>query len=226
MLDSDVDGGLEPLLKGLDIQVLPGVVSSDKHFIRRRSQESDQSIIYANTYSSHPIVTTVSRHRGEVASVFAQGAALVQRGDQKLTPKPKVTFPVRTTPDSWRDLDHDFIREQGEDKQALNMVAVATVTQDKRPEGRAVIIGDGDFITDKIIANQGNSYLFVDTLAWLIADEEIAGDVTSEEDVPIEHTRDQDKIWFYATSFAVPFPILFIGIWIARRRRRRQEATS
>jgi hypothetical protein len=72
----------------------------------------------------------------------------------------------------------------------------------------------------------GNSLLFVDSLAWLIADEQIAGDVTSEEDVPIEHTRDQDKVWFYATSFAVPLPILCIGIWIARRRRRRQEAKS
>jgi hypothetical protein len=226
MLDSDLDVGLDPLLKGLDIQLLPGVVSSDKHFIRRRSQKSDQSAVFANNYSSHPIATTVSRHRTEVASVFAGGVALEKRGQKKLSVKPKVTFPVRTAGDFWRDLDGDFIREQGEKKQAMNLVAAVTLSRENHPEGRAVIIGDGDFVTDKLISNSGNSLLFVDTLAWLIADEQIAGDVTNEEDVPIEHTRDQDKIWFYATSFAVPLPILCIGIWIARRRRRRQEAKS
>ncbi len=226
MLDSGLDVGLEPLLKGLDIQLLAGVVSSEKHFIRQRSQKSDQTAVYANNYSSHPIVTTVSRHRTEVASVFAGGVALAKLGEQKLSPQPKVTFPVRTAGDFWLDLDHDFIREQGEEKQTLNLVAAVTLSRKSHPEGRAVIIGDGDFITDKLISNGGNSLLFIDSLAWLIADEQIGGDVESEQDVPIEHTRDQDKIWFYATSFAVPLPVLFVGIWIARRRRRRQEAKS
>jgi len=226
MLDSDLDLGLEPLLKGLGIQLLPGVVSSEKHFIRRKSQESDRSVVYTNNYSTHPIVTTVSRHRTEVASVFAQGVAVAKLGEQNISPKPNVTFPVRTAGDFWRDLDGDFVREQGEDKRTMNLVAAITLSRQDHPEGRAVVIGDGDFITDKLVSNSGNSLLFVDSLAWLIADEQIAGDVTNEEDVPIEHTRDQDKIWFYATSFAVPLPILCIGIWIARRRRRRQEAKS
>ncbi|MBN1655296.1 MAG: Gldg family protein [Deltaproteobacteria bacterium] len=226
MLDSDMDVGLEPLLKGLDIQLLPGVVTSEKHFVRSRSQQSDQTVVYTNNYSSHPIVTTVNRHRSEVASVFARGAAVARRADSNLSIKPKVTFPVRTASDFWRDLDGDFAREQGEEKQSLNLVAAVTLARENKPEGRVVIIGDGDFVTDKLISNSGNSLVFVDTLAWLIADEQIAGDVTSEEDVPIEHTRDQDKIWFYTTSFAVPLPILCIGIWIARRRRRRQEARA
>jgi hypothetical protein len=51
-------------------------------------------------------------------------------------------------------------------------------------------------------------------------------EVSSEEDIPIEHSRDQDKIWFYATTFAVPLPLLGIAVWVGRRRRRTSEASA
>jgi hypothetical protein len=45
--------------------------------------------------------------------------------------------------------------------------------------------------------------------------------VSSEEDLPIEHSRDADKLWFYLTSFAVPVPIAILGYVVTRRRRER-----
>ena len=48
-------------------------------------------------------------------------------------------------------------------------------------------------------ANLGNAYLAVDTLRWLTGEEAISGAVSSEEDVPIQHTREQDVVWFCAT---------------------------
>ena len=92
-------------------------------------------------------------------------------------------------------------------------------------EGRAVIIGDGDFMTDKIARNPGNMLVFVDSLAWLIGEERISGATTSEEDVAIEHSRDEDKLWFYGSTFAVPLPVLLFGMWMARRRRRQGGAS-
>ena len=58
------------------------------------------------------------------------------------------------------------------------------------------MIGDGDFITNKLAGNGGNVLVFVDGLAWLVGNEELAAEVTSEEDVPIEHTSEEDKVWF------------------------------
>jgi hypothetical protein len=66
--------------------------------------------------------------------------------------------------------------------------------------------------------------LFVDSLAWLIGNEELNAEVSSEEDIPIEHSRAQDKLWFYASTFAVPLPLLALSAWVARRRRRPSEA--
>ena len=84
-----------------------------------------------------------------------------------------------------------------------------------------IIIADGGFANDGLIRNSGTALLFVDSLRWLIGEEEITGDLSSEEDVPIEHRKDEDRLWFYATSFGLPLPILLLGLWIARRRRRR-----
>ena len=105
------------------------------------------------------------------------------------------------------------------------MIAAVTVTaKEGASEGRAVVIGDGDFMTDKVGGNNGNVLVFVDTLAWLIGNEELNAEVSSEEDIPIEHSRAQDKVWFYASTFAVPLPLLLVSGWIARRRRRPSEA--
>ena len=62
-------------------------------------------------------------------------------------------------------------------------------------------------------------------MQWFLGEEQIIGDTATEEDVPIEHTRDEDKLWFYATSFGAPLPLLILGIWIALRGRRRTGAT-
>jgi ABC-type long-subunit fatty acid transport system fused permease/ATPase subunit len=81
-------------------------------------------------------------------------------------------------------------------------------------------------MTDKVSSNNGNVMVFADSLGWLIGNEDLNAEVSSEEDVPIEHSRQQDKVWFYATTFAVPLPLLIVAAWIARRRRRPAEGNA
>jgi hypothetical protein len=227
MLDPGADDGLDPLLAGLGLARLPGSLASEKFHVRRAHDNTDKGLIYSNKYSSHPTVTTVSRFQNEVASIFVGGVGIDRAVVQDITPKPNVTFPLRTGPGFYRDLDGDFERDANEPEETYNLVAAVTVSEKEgAPEGRVVVIGDGDFMTDKVSTNNGNVMLFVDSLAWLIGNEELNAEVSSEEDVPIEHSRDQDKIWFYATTFAVPLPLLGLAAWVGRRRRRSGEASS
>jgi len=196
MIDPDVEVGLEPLLTGLGVEVEPGTLASEKHHMRRTFGPADRGVVYSNSYTSHPTVTTVSRHSREVATVFVNGASLKRAVVTGMEPKPKVTFPLRSASDFWRDLDGNFMHDQGEPKKSVNMVAAVTLSAGKESEGRAVIIGDGDFITDKLAGNNGNMLLFVDSLAWLIGNEELSGEVASEEDISLEHSRDEDRIYF------------------------------
>lgn len=230
MLDPDTDVGLEPLLTGLGIELLPGTVNSESFHMVHANNQSDRGIVFSNHYSSHPSVTTVSRHQREVASVFVNGVAMVASKTQ-VDPKPRVTFPLRSDAQFWRDRNGNFTQDKEEPTETLNLIAASTIAVpakgDEKPgEGRAVVIGDGDFMTNKVAANNGNMLLFVDSLAWLVGNEELNAEATSEEDVPIEHSREQDKVWFYATTFLVPAPIVLVGSWVARRRRRGAEAKS
>jgi hypothetical protein len=244
MLEPGADAGLGVLLESLGVELLPGVASSETSHMARNYNDSDKGIVFSNRYSSHPSVTTVSRHQREVATVFVNGGGLKQvTGTAE--PKPKVTFPLRSDPQFWRDLDGNFKRDAQEKTEMLNMVAAVSIDRtgspaakpkdavDAKPdakndsgEGRSVVIADGDFITNKIAPNNGNLLLFVDSLAWLVGNEDLSGESSSEEDIAIEHTSDRDKVWFYGTTFVVPLPIALAGVWVARRRRRRAEVKS
>lgn len=225
MLDPDKDVGLAPLLSGIGVELLPGIAMSETYHMKRAHNDSDRALVFSNSYTSHPTVTNATRHQREVATVLVQGAALkasAPAGD----PKPRVTFPLRSAAGFWRDQNADFKRDDNEPSETLNLIAAVTIKGEGDAEGRVVLIGDGDFVTDKVAGNAGNMLVFVDSLAWLIGNEDLSAEVSSEEDRPIEHTHEQDKIWFYATTFGMPAPILFLGLWVARRRRVRAERKS
>jgi hypothetical protein len=225
MVDPGDNDGLDPLLRGLGVVRQPGALASEKNHVRRAHDKTDAGLVFSNKYSSHPSVTTASRFQNEVATIFVSGVGLDRAPAADLTPKPNVSFPLRSGPGFFRDLDGDFERDANEPDENLNMLAAVTLTEKPgAPEGRVIVIGDGDFMTDKIGGNKGNVMLFVDSLAWLIGNEELNAEVSSEEDIPIEHSRDRDKLWFYATTFGVPLPLLGLSAWVARRRRRPSEA--
>lgn len=91
----------------------------------------------------------------------------------------------------------------------------------KKPsdEMRAVVLADVDALVDGVLANPGNAYFLLDGVKWLSGDESITGEVSSEVDVPILHTRKQDQVWFYACIFLVPAIVIGFGALMTRRRR-------
>lgn len=223
MIDPNVDVGLTPLLDTLGLTLLPGTMTSNTHHMVGRHNDSDKAVVYSNTYSAHPSVTTLMRNQREVASVFYRGGALFKaEGNAEL--KPKVSFPVRTAGTTWRDLNDNYAIDPGEKSEALFPVAAVSMQGEEGKEARAIVIADGDFITDKLAQNKGNYLLFVDAIAWLVGNEELPAEVSSEEDLPLEHSRDEDKIWFYATTFAVPVPVALLGLFVGRRRKASGEA--
>ena len=60
--------------------------------------------------------------------------------------------------------------------------------------------------------------LLMDSVRWLVGEEDIAGEISNEEDVKIEHTREQDVVWFYSTLFGMPLLVLAAGVLFVRRR--------
>ncbi|MBX3271130.1 MAG: hypothetical protein KF729_12765 [Sandaracinaceae bacterium] len=225
-VDPDVDHGLDPLLHGLGVSIPRGVLTSSTHHMRRRTGEADRLAVYSNAYTAHPTVTLANRYRSQVVSVFLRGGAIERREGAELRGA-AVTFPLRTEGTFWLDTDGDLQRGAEEPEGRFNMIAAITVPVDGGEEGRAVVIADGDFITDQLIGNRGNGFVLMDAVNWLVGEEQVLGPTQTEEDVPIRHTREEDELWFYATSFGAPIPLLLVGVWLAWRRRegKRRETT-
>jgi hypothetical protein len=64
-----------------------------------------------------------------------------------------------------------------------------------------------------------NRVLLLDAVRWLIGEESFAGEVSSEEDVRIEHTKEKDVYWFYSTILGAPALVLGLGLLFGRKSR-------
>jgi len=75
-----------------------------------------------------------------------------------------------------------------------------------------------------VLRNPGNGLVISDVVDWLIGQESIVGDVSSEEDVPLERTVQEDKLYFWVPTLAIPIPIAGFGVWMGVRGRRKKTA--
>jgi len=66
---------------------------------------------------------------------------------------------------------------------------------------------------------RGNQVFLLDAVRWLVGESSFSGAETSEEDVHVESTKQQDLSWFYATIFGAPCLVLAAGVFISRRSR-------
>ena len=225
LVDPDEEHGLEPLLEGLGLELLPGVLASEREHLQRTRTLADRRLVHSNRYTAHPTVTMANQIASRAATIFVGGGAL-----ERSEPVPdgiRAVFPIRFGNESvWRDLDGDFERGPEEKLSVANPMAAITVAREDGDEGRAVIIADGEFATDQVFRNPGNAVVVADSLNWLLGEEQIVGQTNTEEDQRIEHTREEDKVWFYATSFGAPLPLLAAGVLVGVRRRRRHVRKS
>lgn len=221
---------LKALLAPLGVTFHPQALANDQQYARRLNQAIDKTNIVTNSYSSNPAVQTLGRLR---APTIYLGAGWLEEVPLKDRPKGvSVDMAVHAMPQTWVDLDGNFAFDPPkESRRAYDLAAAITrkrelpagTTAGAADEARVFVVGDSDFLTDAAVLAVGNRYLVLDAVRWLIGDEAIAGETSSEVDQPLAHTRNQDVAWFYVTIFLAPSLVLGIG-WLATRRTRRKKA--
>lgn len=89
---------------------------------------------------------------------------------------------------------------------------------------RVMVFADADIFMDLHQSQfQILGSMVADGIKWLGGEEHIAGEVESEKDVLIEHTRSEDVLWFYATIVGAPLLVLGLGVWFGWWRRQRVQ---
>jgi len=237
----DPDGGVDmhELLAPAGVKLTMKTLANDQIFARRTHQDSDRANLVSAFYSSHPSVSTLSRE-GRNAPVVLPGATAIEG-----TAKPgardgwSVDFAVHAHVSTFADDNGNFQFDPGEPRKAWELAAALSKKLDAKQETkqeakqgatnepkkeaaeeRLFVVGDSDFLTDPVIRFGGNGLLVLDPVRWLLGEESFAGQVSSEADVPITHTRKQDVVWFYCTTFLVPLAVLGVGFLVTRRRSR------
>jgi len=212
----------------------PDLLANETTHIAVRANDSDRTRLQVTSFSSHASVSTLSRASGRAAIVVFGSGSL----DKPQATSNKVDFTVRSPSGTFNDANHNFKLDKDTEKSAVYNIAAAVTKpvagaapepapkpddkgKDKKPEPkemRAFVSADVDAFSDLVLTNViGNQVLFVDAMRWLVGEESYAGQTNSEEDLHIEHTKQQDLAWFYSTIFGVPAVVLGVGLLIRRR---------
>ncbi|WP_437594704.1 Gldg family protein [Sorangium sp. So ce1000] len=222
-LDPDAKVDLDPLAGAVGLTWKPEILANDRVYVRRRYNDSDQAMLVTTRYSSHASVSTLSRHSQQAPTIFPGASSLDKRDGGDL----KIDFVVRSLGETYADANGNFKFDADSEKRSAYNLAAA-VSKELAPGGdakdkkelRAFVVADADVFTDAAFRNEPNIVLALDALRWLGGEESFAGEITTSEDVRIEHTKEKDQVWFWATILVAPAMVLGLGLFITRRGRR------
>ncbi len=214
-------GGGDPLgdlLADLGLSLGEGVLAAEGGYVPLYHAKLDRANLVTDRFSIHPSTTVMAEYAGRLL-LFTPTSGFLERRD---APTRKVVFTVRSLPIAWADLDGDFEldTDAGEAKRERPIVAAVEPSAAGATPFRAVVAADASFLSDLALGNLGNQQFIHDTINWLIGAEALSGRTESEEDVKIEHTKEDQAKWFYATVLGVPVLVLAGGGLHVRRRRK------
>jgi hypothetical protein len=230
VLDPEAKVDLDPLAAIVGLSFDSTLLANERAHLRHRFNDSDRSILVTNRFSSHASVSTLSRNSARAWVIFPGAGSVEKRQDAD--PNLRFDFAVKAMPDTFADANGDFQFQNGEKKSSFNLAAAVyktiTPAADNKPavETRAFVITDADALSDLLLGNEPNALLLVDAIRWLGGEESFAGSISNTEDVRIEHTKEKDRVLFYATIFVVPFLVLGLGLVYGRRTRGKSVAPS
>lgn len=232
MIDPDAFKDWEDFMKEWGIRLDKGIIVDEMG----RLFAGDATIPIISNYEDHEIVKDFS---------FATFLPLV--GPVKAqSPTPEgieVSEVAKSSPNSWVETDIENPDPEGKEIGPIPVMAAFTVEvkedegdekaeeeetkakterETEEGEGRAVVFGDSDFISNNYLNLSGNLNLFLNTVGWLAHAENLISIRTKSPGYRGIHlTGTQTREIFVLTVLLIPGLIVFVGtgIWWTRRKR-------
>jgi hypothetical protein len=237
-MDPKGDPSLGELEGKLGVKYDPAPLTDDQAFLPQRGTLSDRRFVITKQFSAHASTTSLSR--------VAQGLVMIESGALEDAPLqgsaqgPKKTYTIHSQETSWLDSNENFgFDGASEKRQRWNLAAALEGPKLKDAAGkdrdgyRVLIYADADLFSDALVnvgagraallmaSEIGGGELFGDAVRWLGGEEVFSGDVVTEDDKPIQHTKSQDAVWFTVTIIGAPLLVLTLGLlgtWARRRK--------
>lgn len=204
--------GLEPVAEALGIELQPGTIVDPTS----EALTGNAAAVVVQRYGSHPIVRDFSE-----MTVFPNATGLALRPPEGW--KSQVLLDTRDN--AWSEtgaLTGTIQFDKGKDIPGpINFGVGLTRTLENR-EQRIVVIGDGDFLSNTIIANGGNLELGMSIANWLSRDDAYVNiPVRTAHDRHLELSRGAQLTIAVGFLFVLPLALVASGITIWWRRRKR-----
>ncbi len=213
MLDPFVKTGLEPVVREY------GVVVDDDIVI------DEASHFWADV--SAPAVTDYNRHQvtRDLPLTFFPGARSLSPTPQRV-PGTSVVPLVSSSRNSWGQASPDRVGfVEGRDVHGPNTLMVVALRrpaaadgtpEPSGPRSRIAVVGDSDFATNSFFHIMGNGGLFLNTVSFLAAQENLIGLQPRTADLPrVNLTNRQMKGAFFLSVVLVPAVLAVVGtaVW-------------
>jgi len=213
MLDPFVRTGLEPVLREY------GIVVDDDLVI------DEASHFWADV--SSPAVSDYNRHQitRDLPLTFFPGARSLSPTRERV-PGTSVVPLVNSSKNSWGQANPDRVGfVKGRDIAGPNTLMVVALRRPvasgdapapEGPRSRIAVVGDSDFATNSFFHIMGNGTLFLNTINFLGAQENLIGLQPRTADIPrINLTNRQMKAVFFLSVLLVPAVLAVVGtaVW-------------
>jgi hypothetical protein len=206
------EDAMPELLKMLGVKREDGILASEQQIVALAGGKYDRVNITTNSFSTHPSTLVLAAEPSGLFMSLAGGL------ETEPNAAGSAIGTVRSTAQTWSDLNQnlDFDQGQNELKKARPVVVASSGSGPKA--FRAIVTGDATMFSDLAMVVRGNQQFLADSLNWLARTESYSGTKESEEDVKIQHTREGQAGWFYATVVGFPAILLVVGLIRTRRR--------
>jgi hypothetical protein len=233
-LDPKGEASMGELEARLALKMVPGDLTDDQQYLPQRGMLTDRRFVITNQFSAHASTTSLSRTSADRGLILIDSGAfddIPYTGKPELAPRKTIT--IRSMESSFIDRNDNFTFDAGganpEKKQRWNIAAAIEGAKVGDKDGyRVLLFADVDLFADALFQAMGRASvglvsgpLLDDSIRWLGGEESIVGDVVSEDDKAIQHTKNEDVVWFTLMMFGVPLLVLALGLIGTSARRRR-----
>ncbi len=215
----------EELRDRLGIDYDPAMTLDDDIHYGGEGSISNRRLVLTNRFSTHPAVNAAGRGMGR-AGLMMDGPGRVSEAED--VEGLRITTIIDALPSNYQDRNSNFQFDEETEERGSHSIAAAVERvaggQNGEDAMRALVYADADIFSDQILRSQViNTAVVADGIKWLGREEVFSGEVISEADVPIVHTRSENVIWFYAIIWGAPLVVLGAGILVLYRRRSVRE---
>jgi ABC-type uncharacterized transport system involved in gliding motility auxiliary subunit len=171
------------------------------------------------SYESQPIV----RDLKETATAFPLARTLEVKSPQKGTAEKLFSTSANSYATTRINSAEIRIDPKTDKKGPLTLAAAGTYSSpsaDRGKEGRFVIVGSSNWVTNNILRFNGNRDLFLNMMNWLSSDEDLISIRPKEpEDRRLNITSRQMSVLFYSSMVFLPLIVVASGFAVWARRR-------